>query len=119
MHQIVHRDLSAGNILFTSDLRAKIADLDMSRHLNPATMSKLTPGPGALYVMPPEAFEANCQYTNKIDIFSFGVLSLELMLQKCPSVSNSGITTQHVENKEVDIGKRVQSIEEVVSSLPG
>ena len=113
VHQIVHRDLSAGNILLTSDLRAKIADLGMSRHLNPATMSKLTPGPGALYVMPPEAFEANCQYTNKIDIFSFGVLSLELMLQKCPSVSNSGITTQHVENKEVDIGKRIQSIEEV------
>ena len=113
VHQIVHRDLSAGNILLTSDLRAKIADLGMSRHLNPATMCKLTTAPGALYVMPPEAMEDNCQYTDKIDIFSFGVLTLELMLQKCPSVSNSGITLQHAIDKELEIGKRIQSIEEV------
>ena len=113
VHQIVHRDLSAGNILLTSDLRAKIADLGMSKHLNPATISKLTTAPGALYIMPPEAMEENCQYTDKIDIFSFGVLSLELILQKCPSVSNSGITPQRAKDKEVEIGKRIQSIEEL------
>ena len=114
VHQIVHRDLSAGNILLTSDLRAKIADLGMSRHLNPATMSKLTTAPGALYIMPPEALmEGDCQYTNKIDIFSFGVLVLELMLQKCPKTSQSRLTDQHWKDKELEIGKRIQSIEEV------
>ena len=113
VHQIVHRDLSAGNILLTSDLRAKIADLGMSRHLNPATMSKLTTAPGALYIMPPEAMEDNCQYTDKIDIFSFGVLVLELMLQKCPTISKSKLTDQHWKDKELEIGKRIQSIEEV------
>lgn len=84
---IAHRDLSAQNILLTSDLRAKIADLGVSRILTPLEQSRVTKGPGAPDIMPPEARKEHCQYTCQIDIFSFGVMALYLILQEYPNAS--------------------------------
>lgn len=110
---IIHRDLSAANVLLTSDLQAKIADLGMSRILNPDQLTRLSIAPGARYVMPPEVCQEGCQYTEKMDVFSFGILLLELMLQKFPEASNSGLTQQHVRDKEIEIGKRIGLIRKV------
>ena len=118
-HDIVHRDLSAANILLTSDLHAKIADLGVSRILTPEELrrsTRLTKAPGAQYIMPPEALGKDPQYSFKIDIFSFGVLMLYLMLQECPEISNDGITPQHVKKKEIEIGKRIEYISKVSST---
>ena len=111
---VVHRDLSASNILLTSDLQAKIADLGVSKILNPMIdLIKLTQAPGAPYIMPPEATSSNPQYTESIDIFAFGVLSLYLLLQDFPESSNEGITCDHVSNKEIEIGKRSKYVQRV------
>ena len=111
---IAHRDLSAANILLTSDLQAKIADLGMSKLLNPAELRRLTKAPGAADIMPPEALEEeDRKYTCQIDIFSFGVLSLYLMLQEYPNVSNRWITPQNVTDKEIEVGKRMGYIQKV------
>ena len=78
--QVVHRDLTARNILLTSSLVAKITDLGNSRisMLPGETMTRL---PGTLTYMPPEALRTDAQYGPSIDIFSFGHLGIYTGLQ--------------------------------------
>ena len=77
---VVHRDLTALNVLLNSDMTAKIADLGNARMLtHDGTMSYL---PGTLVYMPPEAFTQN--YGTPLDMFSFGHLALFAAIQVFP-----------------------------------
>lgn len=85
---IVHRDLTASNILVTPDMRAKIADLGVSRLLDvsPLQLSNFTACPGTLQYMPPEALRPEPSYDVRLDIFSFGVVALFAANQEFPNV---------------------------------
>ena len=86
---IIHRDLTATNVILTSQLTAKITDFGNSRFvdLDPhATPVNLTLMPGTQEYMPPEAQGvsapgASQQYSPSLDIFSFGHLSLFTVIQ--------------------------------------
>ena len=78
---IVHRDLKADNVLLSPDLRAKVADLGVSRVIDSQSLGQLTKVPGAVDYMPPEASSVRPLYTKKLDCFSFGHLSLYLTIQ--------------------------------------
>lgn len=82
--QIIHRDLTAKNVLLTSSRLAKVTDFGNSRivDMQPDQLSQtLTYVPGTLAYMPPEAFETRCHYGASLDIFSFGHLALFVELQ--------------------------------------
>ena len=83
---IVHRDLSANNVLLTSDMRAKISDLGVAKifNLSPAQMSRMTRGPGTPSYMPPEALIPNPRYDVKVDIFSYGVMMVHVLSGQWP-----------------------------------
>ena len=82
--QIIHRDITAKNVLLTSSLVAKITDLGNSRIVNvlPGQLAQtLSRNPGTLVYMPPEALTAAARYGPSLDIFSFGHLGIFVGLQ--------------------------------------
>ncbi len=87
---LIHRDLTAPNILLTEDLTAKIGDLGMSRYVDPAFLADLTltTGPGNPFYMPPECLLENPKYTVKLDIFSFGILIVHTINGSVPNSYN-------------------------------
>ena len=86
---VVHRDLTARNVLLDGRLRAKIADLGVARVLGGVRqgsllVSSLTTAPGNVVYMPPEALGMIPSYNETIDSFSFGVLTLYTLTQVFP-----------------------------------
>ena len=108
---IMHRDLNAGNVLLTESLRAKIADLGVAKLFDRETnmMRKRTMCPGAQDFMPPECLDEPLEYDTKVDIFSFGHLTIYLANQKAPEVDRS-VT---LANKLNEIDKRREALDQV------
>ncbi|DAZ92851.1 TPA: hypothetical protein N0F65_012475 [Lagenidium giganteum] len=71
---IIHRDVKAKNVLLTEQLQTKLIDFGISRDRTQETM---TAGVGTPYWSAPEVLEGN-RYTEKSDIYSFGVLLSEI-----------------------------------------
>lgn len=85
--EILHRNLHSNNILLDADLRAKIGDLMNVRLTRPEDIlnKEITSIPGHEEYLPPEVFHDVRLYSAGGDIFSFGVLSIEIVTHKPPS----------------------------------
>ena len=88
---IVHRDLTDKNVMFGKDGLVKIGDLGQSRLKANNAEYFNTAQPGAIPFMPPEAMQEQSRYNEKLDVFSLGVLMLEIGTQQPPRVSLVGI----------------------------
>ena len=89
---IVHRDLTANNVLLTSSHTAKISDLGVSRLADTFNKQQLlTAAPGTQCAMPPEALKSNPVYDHKLDVFSYGCLILHVLTNKVPLPSDQFI----------------------------
>ena len=98
---IVHRDLTANNILLTSSFIAKISDLGVSRMADTFKRQQLTKAPGNAVVMPPEALKDNPSYDHKLDVFSYGCLILHVFTHQWPVPTDQYIPSKKIFRKGV------------------
>ena len=81
---IVHRVLTANNILLTSNFIAKISDLGVSRMTDTFKQKQLTVTPSNAVVISPKALKDKPSYDHKLDIFSYGCLILHVFTHQWP-----------------------------------
>ena len=85
LNGIIHRDLSSNNVLLIAGSRAKVTDFGMSKlsQMHPR-MTPLTQCPGTAVYMAPEALRNPPVYSEKLDIFSTGVIAVQIMTRNFP-----------------------------------
>ena len=83
---IVHRDLKTENVLLTKDKRAKIADLGLAKYFSTEEDMLASANCGSPPYAAPETFSIKHQvvYSVKIDIFSFGIMLMEVINSRRP-----------------------------------
>ena len=127
---LIHRDLTGNNVLMIAGPRAKITDFGMSKlsTVNPR-MTALTLCPGNVLYMSPEALDDAKSYTSKLDIFSFGVIIIQIVTRHFPNptdrfrcVTTASTTEDSDEDEVVDVRQVVPDKErrkEHLQLIPG
>ena len=107
---LAHRDLNDKNVLIAYDGTVKIGDLGQSKYKDLKDVYFGTEMPGAFYFMAPETAKPSgsdkAHYTESVDIFSLGVLALEIATQSSPTPSLHGFgVLPEVKRREDDLKK--------------
>ena len=112
-HEVLHRDLSSNNVLLIGSRRAKVTDFGMAKLLG--SDPRLTPTycPGTNTYMSPEALADPPTYTSKLDVFSCGVLFVQLITRKWPNPGPRTYTVQVGNDPRFPSGRALVEVPEL------
>ena len=94
-NNVIHRDLTGNNVLIYAGSRAKISDFGMMKFIEEGPAKTMTMCPGCPAYMPPEAFKLPPVYSAKLDVFAFGVVTLQVLTRRFPQSSNNRESQLH------------------------
>ncbi|XP_022134379.1 LRR receptor-like serine/threonine-protein kinase FEI 2 [Momordica charantia] len=82
--RIIHRDIKSSNILLDANLEARVSDFGLAKLLEDEESHITTIVAGTLGYLAPEYMQSG-RATEKTDVYSFGVLVLEVLSGKRPT----------------------------------
>ncbi|XP_019196924.1 PREDICTED: putative serine/threonine-protein kinase [Ipomoea nil] len=112
---VVHRDIKASNILLDKDLMPKISDFGLAKLVPPDMTHVSTRVAGTLGYLAPE-YAVRGQLTYKADIYSFGVLLMEIICGRCNTNTRLPVGEQYLLEKTWRLYERGE-MELLVDSL--
>lgn len=115
---IIHRDIKASNILLDKDLTPKISDFGLAKLIPPNATHVSTRVAGTIGYLAPE-YAIRGQATRKSDVYSYGVLLIEIVTGRCNTNSRLPIDEQYLLERTWQLYERNELVMLVDTSLDG
>ncbi|KAG5099289.1 hypothetical protein JHK82_044341 [Glycine max] len=107
---IVHRDVKTSNILLDSQFNAKVADFGLARMLmKPGELATMSSVIGSFGYMAPEYVQTT-RVSEKIDVFSFGVMLLELTTGKEANYGDEHLSLAEWAWRHQQLGSNIEEL---------